>query len=136
MNLYQCVLGDSPQPDEESDAYEDWSANSDKAIDYLIESCEEEPQDRIQTYVSAIEAWKILKNTYEGQTRSHLMEVYKNLINIKFDDRKTTMVEHIKLFETVWYRLAQLATNGRSRTTNNTNPTLADTIYPFTIHDG
>jgi hypothetical protein len=59
-----------------------------------------------------------------------------NLINIKFDDRKTTIVEHTKLFETAWHRLAQLATNGRSRTTNNTNPILADAIYPFTIHDG
>jgi hypothetical protein len=59
-----------------------------------------------------------------------------NLINIKFDDRKITIIEHIKLFETARHRLAQLATTERSRTTNNTNPTLADAIYPFTIDDG
>jgi hypothetical protein len=43
MNLFQFVLEHSPQLDEESNAYEDWLANSDKAIDYLIESYEEKP---------------------------------------------------------------------------------------------
>ena len=55
---------------------------------------------------TALDAWNILKERYEGRTRTHLHHLFKATM-AKFDDRKTMLMEHISAFKNSWLKLSQ-----------------------------
>ena len=102
-----------PVPSTITPEYQD---KSDKALDYLIDSVEVEPAIKIRACETAADAWKILKDTYEGQTRTHMTALFSNLVSLRFDDSDgSTLMDHIVQFEGNWLRLAaQAAATGSS----------------------
>ena len=94
-----------------------------------MESCEEGPQLQIGAATTAPIAWKTLKDIYEGRTRTHLLHLF-SAISTKFDDRKTTLTEHIATFEAAWLRLAQNVATATAGTDS-----MAAGIKYFTLTD-
>lgn len=110
QKLLGVVDGTDPAPTPITAEYQD---KSDKALDYLMDSVEAEPSIKIRACPTAADAWKILKDTYEGQTRTHMTALFSNLVNLRFDDRKAhTLLDHISQFEGHWLKLAQAAATG------------------------
>ena len=108
QKLLGVVDATEPTPNPMTPEYQD---KSDKALDYLMDSVETEPAIKIRACPTAADAWKILKDTYEGQT--HMTALFSNLVNLRFDDRKSsTLLDHISQFERHWLKLTQAAATG------------------------
>jgi len=102
-----------------------WKKRTYKALDYLMDTV------KMRAVTTAAEVWEILKNTYEGQTRTHLISLHANLVHLKYDDRKDrSLADHISKFEGHWLKLAQATQTG-----HNVKGSLAEGIYPFTTSD-
>lgn len=86
---------------------EQWEELSDKAMTIILENCDESIQDLVIAYEFAHEAWSILKEHFEGRTRTHLTALLQAITSLKFDDRKGTIQEHIAAFESRWNALRQ-----------------------------
>ena len=76
QRLLTIVNGATTRPDGTGKGPEDWDDLSDKAFDYLIDSCEEEAQMRIRGCSTAAEAWSVLKENDEGKRRTHLSHLF------------------------------------------------------------
>jgi len=70
----------------------------------IFKNCEENVQSKIETCELASEAWKELREAYEGRTTTKFWTLYEGLREIQFDDRKETIEEHINNFEINWNR--------------------------------
>lgn len=121
--------GTKERPTEAGNDQTKWDDDSDRAIDYLMESCEEGPQLQIRAAMSAPAAWKTLKDVYEGRTRTHLLHLF-SAVSTRFDDRKTNLSDHIAAFEMAWLRLAQNVTTATPGTGS-----MAAGIKNFTLTD-
>lgn len=127
QKLLDLVEKRDPKP---ATNFSSWEDKSNKALDYLMDSCETEAQLKIRACETAHEAWKILKETYEGQTRIHLTALFANIVHLKYDDRKDgTLPEHITTFKSHWLKLSQAAATGEAGS-------LAADIRTFVQSDG
>jgi len=131
-DLIEVVTGGEKEQPTSGDALiKSWKKRSYKALDYLMDSCEVGPQLKMRAAMTAAQAWDILKNTYEGQTRVHLISLHANIMHLKYDDRRDgSLAEHITKFESHWLKLAQAAQAGHS-----TKDSLAEGIHPLTTSD-
>ena len=128
QKLLDVVDGTRVRPDSGPEQAK-WDDDSDKAIDYLMESCEEEPQLQIRAATTATIAWTTLREAYHGRTRIHLLHLF-SAISSKFDDRKVTLAEHISTFEAAWLHLAQNVATATAGTNS-----MAAGIKNFTLTD-
>ena len=78
---------------------ETWQDKTDKALAYLMDSVGDEVQMKIHACETAAEVQKIQKDQYKRQRRTHIMALFQAITGLKFDDRQTTLADHIKLFE-------------------------------------
>ena len=108
-----------------NDKWLKWQDLTDKALIILIDSVGPEAQDLISGCPTAALAWTILKERYEGHTRTHLFHLF-SAVNNRFDDRKTTLTEHNAAFDTAWLKLTQNVSSAESD-----NRTLAGAIKNF-----
>ena len=92
-----------------------------------MESCEEGAQLQIRAATTANVAWTTLKSVYEGRTRTHLLHLF-SAVSTRFDDRKTSLAEHINTFEAAWLSLAQDVTTAVAG-----NDSMAAGIKNFTL---
>lgn len=76
-----------------------WDIKAAKALITIIANYEEEPQSFIEVCATLVEAWDILKKHYERWTQMHLSALLLNITALWFDDRKTTITNHITIFE-------------------------------------
>lgn len=129
QKLLQVVNGTKERPTEAGNDQAKWDDDSDRAIDYLMEGCEEGPQLQIRAAMSAPAAWKTLKDVYEGRTRTYLLHLF-SAVSTRFDDRKTNLSDHIAAFEMAWLRLAQNVTTATPGTGS-----IAAGIKNFTLTD-
>lgn len=120
----------APKPTTQTDLAE-WQDKTDKALMFMIEYYEEEPASHIATCEDAGTAWATLKSHYEGKTRTHLSALLLSITNLRFDDRKNSITEHITSFENKWLMLSQNV----STTTAGTD-SLAAGIKHFVATDG
>ena len=112
QDLLDLVEGTETIPDPMTQEYQ---KGSDRALDYLMDAVGQETGFKIRGCETAYEAWKILRDTFEGQTRTHMTALLHNLVTLQFDDRKgLTLNDHIKDFEGHWLKLAQAAASGSS----------------------
>ena len=103
-------------------------------LDYLTDSCELGLQLKIRAATTEAEAWGILKTTYEGQTRIHLISVHANLMHLKYDDTKDGLLaDHINKFEAYWLKRAQAVQVVQAG--HSTKDSLAEDIHPLTTSD-
>lgn len=129
--LSDYVAGNkAPKPSRTSEIPE-WQKKTDRAIMFMIEYCEKEPASYIATSKDAGTAWTTLKSHYEGKTRTHLTALLLAITNLRYDDRKNTISEHISSFETKWLMLAQNVSG-----TTAGPATMASTIKHFVGHNG
>jgi len=130
-DLIEVVTGSEKEQPTDEDKIKSWKKCSYKALDYLMDSCEIGLQLKIRAATTAAQAWDILKNTYEGQTRVHLILLHANIMHLKYDDRRDgSLAEHITKFEGHWLKLVQAAQAGHS-----IKNSLAEGIYPLTTSD-
>ena len=50
-------------------------------------------------------AWNTLRDAYHGRTRTHLLYLF-SAVSTHFDDRKSSLTDHIAAFEAAWLLLA------------------------------
>ena len=105
MKLTDVVTGS--ETDEPATGIDTWKDKTYKALDYIMDSCEQEPQLKTRAAATAAEAWTILKENYEGKRRTHLSHLFYSVAGSRFDDRKTIIKAHIETFEKAWLSLAQ-----------------------------
>ena len=98
QKLLHIVDGTNLRPDMGGPEQSKWDHESDRAFAYLMESCEEEPQNQIRAAHPAAEAWATLKIVYEGRTITHLLYLF-SAVNTRFDDRRISLLEHITAFK-------------------------------------
>ena len=129
QNLLDVVEGTESVPDPMA---RDYQKKSDKALDYLIDAVGQETSFNIRGGCeTAHEAWKILKDTFEAQTRTHMTALLLNLVTLRFDHRKgSSLNDHINEFEGHWLKLAQAAAAGSS-----TKGSMAADIKTFSQSD-
>ena len=108
----------------------EWQRNIDRTVTTLLINCEKEPQQLIRGCDIAYEAWDLLKKHYEDCTRTHLTALLLNITMMRFDDRTTTMSDHIISFEKKWAILRQTITSAEASST-----TQAGAIKHFSSSD-
>ena len=85
----------------------EWEELCDRALITIIDTCENDVQTLIVACETAWEAWNILKEHFEGRTRTHLTAPLLAITTLKYDDRKQSISEHISAYETKWNILRQ-----------------------------
>ena len=65
MKLTDAVTGS--ETDEPATGIDMWKDKTYKVLDYIMDSCEQEPQLKIRAAATAAEAWTILNENYEGK---------------------------------------------------------------------
>jgi len=81
-----------------------WQKANDLTLLTILKNCEDNVRSRIGTFELAKEAYDELKKAYEGKTATEFYALLDSLTNILFDDRKTTIDEHITHYEATWNR--------------------------------
>jgi hypothetical protein len=88
MKLNDIVMGNISRPIESTKdtLTEEWDEKSTKAKLSLILNTEEGPCSKIIMCDTAADSWNVLKDAYEGITRTNLHQLHTSVINLKFDD--------------------------------------------------
>jgi len=92
-----------------------WRRDNSFAILAMKRNCETKVIDTIGLTRSAHEAYTELKAKYEGKTVTDLGAVLANIVRFTFDDRTTTIDEHVAEFDQRWnFMKGTLASGGFS----------------------
>jgi len=68
----------------------------------IINNCEPEVRARIGSFPKAKEAYDELKKAFEGKSVTKLGVLMKSVTQMSFDDRKSTIQEHIAEYGRAW----------------------------------
>jgi transposase InsO family protein len=80
-----------------------WKDGNSVALLTIRKNCEDEVRARIGNLTNAKEAYEELKRAYEGRTTTEFYALLDSLTtSLVFDDRKTTVTEHITYYERTW----------------------------------
>jgi len=96
-----------------------WRRDNSFAILTMKRNCEPEIIDTIGLTRSAHEAYKELKAEYEGKTVTDLGVVLANIARFTFDDRTTTIKEHVAEFDRRWNFMKGMLAGGFSDKVND-----------------
>jgi hypothetical protein len=94
-----------------------WDKGNDFASQAITSNCTGHIPARIGTLETAAEAYKKLQKIFEGKTVMELWALQASITNHHFDDRKTTISEHITAYERSWNTFT--ATINRTDLTND-----------------
>lgn len=94
-NRASVLSGDQITQTTTGAAINGWQTKADKALVTIITNCEEKAQTLIEGCETPAEALAILKSHFKGRTRTHLSTLLLDIVNLKFDDRKTTVSGHL-----------------------------------------
>ena len=79
-----------------------WKDADAVALLTIEKNCEEDIQARIGNCLTAAAAYKELKKAYEGRTTTEFYALLESLTSIPYNDRKTSINEHITSYERIW----------------------------------
>jgi len=98
---WQIVDGTYLKPTDETEA-QTWNDGNDFILITIRKNCEANVRSRIGTYELARNAYDELKKAYEGKTTAEFHALLDSITNISFDDRKSTIADHIANYEKTW----------------------------------
>jgi len=99
-DAWDLITGDFKKPAQAAEG-KIWQKANDLTLLTILKNCEDNVRSRIGTFELAKKAFDELKKAYEGKTFYALLD---SRTNISFDDRKTTIDEHITHYEATWNR--------------------------------
>ena len=100
---WHILTGKYPKPDDsDEDGLQMWEDVNGVVRLTIINNCEPEVRARIRGLSTAKEAYEELKKAYEGKSVIELGALMKSVTRLNFDDRKTTIQEHITDYERAW----------------------------------
>ena len=79
-----------------------WDDANDLALLTIRENCEEDVRSRIGTFELAAEAYEELRKAFEGKTATQYFALLASINNYPFDDRSTSIEDHVTGFEKRW----------------------------------
>jgi hypothetical protein len=85
----------------------------------LAKNCEEDVCSHIDSIEDAAECWKALKELYEGKTITNHSILLASLTKFSFDDRSSTINEHILEYERRWNTMRSIITSCPIKNENN-----------------
>ena len=68
----------------------------------MCKNAEEEPHNKISLFKDVHQGYKALQSAYEGKMVTELGTVVKEDMKITYDDRSTTIEEHINHYDKKW----------------------------------
>lgn len=108
--VWDLVEGTLEKPTTPREVVREWENGNDFALLTMFNNCEDNVRSKTEICELAREAWKVLKDAYEGKTTAESWALYEGLRKIQSDDRKESIVEHINNFELNWNRFAGIMT--------------------------
>jgi hypothetical protein len=81
-----------------------WKDANAVALLTMRKNCEDDVKARIGNLTSAKDAYAELKKAYEGKTATEFYALLDSLTSISFDDRKSSIEEHVTNYERAWNR--------------------------------
>ena len=101
--VWDVVTGNYKKPDEDNKReYKQWREANVVALLTIKKNCDEEVRARIGGFREAKEAYEELKKAYEGKSVTELGALMKSVTRMHFDDRKTTIQDHIAEYGRAW----------------------------------
>ena len=104
-SYWEIVKGVAKIPSEsetETKNRREWRKADCFALLTMQKNCEADPLSKIEMCGSANEAYQALKSQYEGMTATDLAIIVKRVFQFPFDDRTTTIGDHITEFDKRW----------------------------------
>jgi len=83
-----------------------WKDADAVALLTIEKNCTEDIQARIGNCETAASAYQELKKAFEGKTTTEFGALLDSFVSIQFDDRKTSVTEHIAHYERIWNTFA------------------------------
>ena len=102
--VWDIVTGEYQEPPDTSDkiAVRAWKDTNSIALLTLRKNCEDNVRARIGNLSTAKEAFDELKRAFEGRTTTEFYALLDSITSIHFDDRKSSIEEHVVRFERAW----------------------------------
>jgi len=98
---WQIVDGTYPKPTDKTEV-QTWDDGNDFILITICKNCEANVRSRIGTHELAKNAYDELKKAYEGKMTAEFHALLDSITNISFDDRKSTIADHIANYEKTW----------------------------------
>jgi len=102
-DIWNLITGEFTKPAQAAEE-KIWQKANDLTLLTILKNCEDNVHSRIGTYELAKEAYDELRKAFEGKTVTEFYALLDSITNIPFDDRKTTIEEHITHYEATWNR--------------------------------
>jgi len=83
-----------------------WKDADAVALLTIEKNCTEDIQARIGNCETAASAYQELKKAFEGKTTTEFGALLDSFVSIQFDDRKSSVTEHIAHYERIWNTFA------------------------------
>ena len=80
---------------------------------FILHNTEGNAKSLILMQKDPADAWSILKKQYESTGRTNIYSLTNSVLSLQFNDRVTTIDEHIEEFSTRWNRLAAAVSNAK-----------------------
>ena len=100
-SYWDIVTGYSTEPTEK-EYQREWKRANYFCMLIICKNAEDEPHNKISLFKDAHQAYKALQSAYEGKTVTGLGTVVNEVMKITYDDRSTTIEEHINLYDKKW----------------------------------
>jgi len=109
--VWDVVTGSYAKPGEtDKKEYKQWREANVVALLTIKKNCDEEVRARIGSFREAKEAYDELKKAYEGKSVTELGALMKSVTRMHFDDRKTTIQDHIAEYGRAWNSFVAITT--------------------------
>jgi len=89
-------------PGDDEDNWQMWDDVNGVVKLTVINNCEPEVRARVGSFPKAKDAYDELKKAFEGKSVTELGTLMKSATRLSFDDRKTTIQEHIADYRRAW----------------------------------
>ena len=100
-SYWDIVTGYSTEPSEK-EYQREWKRANYFCMLIMCKNADDEPHNKISLFKDAHQAYKALQSAYEGKTVTDLGTVVNEVMKITYDDRSTTIEEHINHYDKKW----------------------------------
>ena len=100
-SYWDIVTGYSTEPTEK-EYQREWKRANYFCMLVMCKNAEEEPHNKISLFKDAHQGYKALQSAYEGKTVTDLGTVVNEVMKITYDDRSTTIEDHISNYDKKW----------------------------------
>ena len=100
-SYWDIVTGYSTEPTEK-EYQREWKRANYFCMLVMCKNAEEEPHNKISLFKDAHQGYQALQSAYEGKTVTDLGTVVNEVMKITYDDRSTTIEDHISNYDKKW----------------------------------